>query len=544
MTASPARATQPLVVCVAILLAAHLLLGLAHIASLPPWEGFDETGHFSSIQQLADTGTVPRLPDARFSSTVEDYRLVAPVAFASNVPFDENGGLTYVRFFAAGVDRSAAVAAVHLPPASPRQFVPSNTSNYIAQHPPLFPAAMAPLYVWTRTLTLGAQLFVLRASAYFLAWLALVVGVVVAWRHLPEMPHRDVAIVVAAVWPLALPSWFPSMARLGNDSLVALIVALLWWWMVAWGMRTYRSAIVVGVLLGAGALTKAFMIPIAIGTIGSVLAQSWRLSPQERGAAAARAALAASVALLIAGWWYVGPSALAVAGPESIALEALGGLGPALHQYFSLSGYGAGIGAFVGMAIWSGTWSLARPPYYFFVPLIVTVVSAAVWFVALARREPAEMWRLPMWWLGPMLVGFAYHILVHVAITGSGRGVGGYYLNVLVAPLATATGLVVARLWRRARIVVALHFTYAAMFAAAAAWAQLLLFAGLLDKGDDKFYAARGPLPSWLGVPEALARLQTLAFPAAATVLAVAGVLLLAVGLIGVRSTSRQVVAN
>ena len=528
---------------VSILLAAHLLLGLAHIASLPPWEGFDETGHFSSIQQFADTGTVPRLPEARLSSTVEEYRLVAPVAFASGAPFDDNNGLTYLRFFASG-DRSAAMAAVHAPPASPRRFTPSDTGNYIAQHPPLFSAAMAPLYAGTRTLSLGAQLFALRASAYVLAWLALVIGVVVAWRHLPEMPHRDVAIVVAAMWPVALPSWFPSMARLGNDSLVALIVALLWWWMIARGVRTYRSAIVVGVLLGAGALTKAFMIPIAIGTVGSVLAESWRLPPPERAAAAARAALAAGVAVLIAGWWYAGPSAIAVAGPESIALEALGGLGPALRQHFSAGGYAAGVAAFVGMTIWSGTWSLARPPYFFFVPLIVTVLSTAAWFVVLARREPEAMWRLPMWWLAPVLAGFAYHILVHVAITGSGRGVGGYYLNILVAPLATATGLVVARLWLRARTVVAMHVTYAALFAAAVAWAQLLLFTGLLDKGGDKFYAARGPLPAALGVPEALARLQTLAFPTVATGLAAAGVLLLAVGLFGVRSTSRQVMAH
>ena len=39
-----------------LLLAAVAFLGLAQIAFLPPWEGFDETAHWSYIQELSDTG--------------------------------------------------------------------------------------------------------------------------------------------------------------------------------------------------------------------------------------------------------------------------------------------------------------------------------------------------------------------------------------------------------------------------------------------------------------------------------------------------------
>ena len=44
---------------VSMLFLATLLIGLAQVALLPPWEGFDETAHFSFIQQIADTGTWP-----------------------------------------------------------------------------------------------------------------------------------------------------------------------------------------------------------------------------------------------------------------------------------------------------------------------------------------------------------------------------------------------------------------------------------------------------------------------------------------------------
>src|SRR5262245_50994510 len=47
----------------AALLLAALLIGLAHVAGLPPFEGFDETAHYSYIEQIAKTGTLPRVSD-------------------------------------------------------------------------------------------------------------------------------------------------------------------------------------------------------------------------------------------------------------------------------------------------------------------------------------------------------------------------------------------------------------------------------------------------------------------------------------------------
>src|SRR5437870_10873001 len=77
------------------LLAAHLFLGLAHIAMLPAWEGFDETAHYSYLQQLVDTRALPRWGQARMSKAVEDYAGTAPLPYTSVAPFDANRGLTY-----------------------------------------------------------------------------------------------------------------------------------------------------------------------------------------------------------------------------------------------------------------------------------------------------------------------------------------------------------------------------------------------------------------------------------------------------------------
>ena len=47
----------------AALLLASLLMGLSHVAGLPPFEGIDETAHYSYIEQIAKTGTLPRFGD-------------------------------------------------------------------------------------------------------------------------------------------------------------------------------------------------------------------------------------------------------------------------------------------------------------------------------------------------------------------------------------------------------------------------------------------------------------------------------------------------
>ena len=62
---------------VALLLLSSLILGLAQAALMPPFEGFDEHGHYSYIQQVAETGHWPRLNE-RMSKDVDDYLALAP----------------------------------------------------------------------------------------------------------------------------------------------------------------------------------------------------------------------------------------------------------------------------------------------------------------------------------------------------------------------------------------------------------------------------------------------------------------------------------
>jgi len=111
------------------LLLAVALAGIAHVAFLPPFEGFDETNHFSYIQQIADTGTIPRYGIDKASSDVDSYP--GPRHYSPSPPYDNVGGLTYRSFF-----NGSSVPS--LTPEGGLAYRPGRSVNAEAQHPPLY----------------------------------------------------------------------------------------------------------------------------------------------------------------------------------------------------------------------------------------------------------------------------------------------------------------------------------------------------------------------------------------------------------------------
>src|SRR6185369_2248324 len=55
------------------LFAAILLAGAAQLLVLPPFEGFDETAHYSYIREIADTRTIPIFGQSTIAKLVAEY---------------------------------------------------------------------------------------------------------------------------------------------------------------------------------------------------------------------------------------------------------------------------------------------------------------------------------------------------------------------------------------------------------------------------------------------------------------------------------------
>ena len=74
-------------------------LNIANVLFLPPYEGFDETAHYSYILFLSDQHKIPDFLHTPLDATLEDGRRELPRPYASFPPFEVNGGITYSDFF-------------------------------------------------------------------------------------------------------------------------------------------------------------------------------------------------------------------------------------------------------------------------------------------------------------------------------------------------------------------------------------------------------------------------------------------------------------
>jgi hypothetical protein len=486
------------------LLAAALVFGLAHVAALPPWEGFDETGHYSYVQQIADGGGLPAPQSARLGQDVEQW---------------------------------SAAARVHEVPKEPRRYVPGATGNWQAQHPPLYYLTLLPVYWATRDWTWGSHLLALRVASYLLAWMGLVIAVVGCLRHEASGENNaDVpywgqwAALGIVVWPFLVPSWFPEMGRLGNDSLGCLLAAIVFVLCAGAAPRgmTPQRALALGVVLGLGCLTKILFVPVALGTLAF-----W--AARRRGRSVRDLALMVVTAGIVGSSWYVGQtvtndaSALALSGLAGSVVASRGesgfAFGEALYAHYHL----------VEFAVWNGTWSQARPPIWSLVPLVLALVFWAFTLAWGQRRFPADgNASLPLWLGVPFVGALSGYVIVRTALTGQGPYLGGYYIHILAGALGAGLGVGASVGWRYGgfRRLAALLAAYSIAFAAALTWAQLMLFAGIFFlEGPDFGYRMPETLPPFAGVPEAMARLDALAFPRLALGLWLAGAICLAAGL-------------
>jgi len=470
----------------ALLLLAVALIGFAHAAVLPPWEGFDETAHWSYIQELADTGHAPRYGADGISRDVDAYR--GPMTYSGAEPFDRTGHLTFRRY------RQGGAAPI---PGGPTRYASDDGPNWQAQHPPLYYALMAPLYRLAHGLGWVDHLLALRLASWALAFAGFALGVAATARAAIRPGAARAGIgpwtaPIMAAWPFLFPQFFPQFARLGNDSLCLLLVGATWALLLRLlqGDGRWATAAALGVVLGLGLLTKAFFLPIGV-SVGLILLLRGRTGDRRQDRLA-EAALAGVLALAIGGGWYLQKALQTgsiTGADEFIKLKQAGGMG-ALADGFSVTELARGLWLMLSTFVWAGTWSLAALPEGLMAPPLALLALVAVGYGLSLRgrgseRAPLLAWT-PLILAAPMAAGLVYHVFVWMA--GTSAFTPGWYFHILAAPL----GYGVARGWRRPRLLAAL--TGLTALSTAVAWAaQLSMFSGCAAKlGRDPHYSLAG----------------------------------------------------
>jgi hypothetical protein len=525
-----------------LLFAAILLAGAAQLLVLPPFEGFDETAHYSYIREIADTHLVPIFGRSTIATIVAEYHRLGPMPYTTVPPFNQNGGWTYETFAANSAAqilyRERYRAAGH----PERRYQPASELNWEAQHPPLYYALLAPIMRATDGLSFNAQFFVLRLVSYLLAAFGLVVGLSASLRFFPnDTISRRALMAGALLYPFLVPMFLPEFGRLGNDSLCMFLVGVTWAALLAViaERRGARAPLVLGVVLGLGLLTKAFFLPIGTGVFLYLMYRSMvvRNNPTLARARLREALTVAAIALVSAGWWYA-YKFLAfnsiTGGAELINLDAQGGLLPNLQQKFAIRYFARGVIALLASGYYTGTWSLTRLPELLYGPGLLLLAVIAVRSYRQLRRVPiSEPEWGPLWMAAPVIGGFLYFILARIALSGSANNLGGWYFNVLAPVFAVLIGLGLHRplAGRTAGWIARLLAAYALAFFVAGQWAQTTLYAGCAIKtAESKYYVFPDSAFCLTRLPALATNLSVVGWPRLAVLCFVGAILCLVLG--------------
>lgn len=471
------------------ILAAVFFCGMAHIAFLPPFEGFDEPAHWSSIAQIGHDGDIPIYGQARFDEAVENYPGPMPYTFPKDISY-------------ASFDPASDLGPHKSKP--PQEFKGVGGHNWQAQHPPLYYLMLQPVFKVFNHMSWADQFFALRTLSWIFAFAGLVIGVEASRNLFAEDENR--AAIIMSAWPFLVPQFFPEMARIGNDSLCLLCFGIAWLSLLKMDQKKglLKWSLILGFSLGAGLWTKAFFVPI---TAGIVAYFGWRYWLDLETETLKYGSLAIGLAFLLGAGWYAYKLLAygnAIGGDEMLQFDKDGGVLVNFLSNFSVVEVLRGYATMLMSFVYTGSWSLVRTsPFLLLGPVLLLGWVGFNWLKSIKKKSYIRL--LPVFVLLPMLAGLTYHQMLRIAIDGLGTGTPGWYLHILTPALASIIAWGWPKHWG-----VNLLVAYGLVFAAYSWVMQLALFSGCSIESTEKGHAMLDPEKACLINAE---NLKALTFP-------------------------------
>ena len=426
----------------ALLWLAFVVRGFWYCALLPPWEGYDEPFHFAALQNVAAGNGMPHAGDP-VSLEVQKSLHLLPLPWELHFHEIPQPLTPHEEFWKLPPnEREQRIQAVRalapedgLLPASER------IVNYESQQPPLYYWLLAgPLRVMS-SLSLLSRIYLMRFLSLLLASIAVPLAYWVARQVLPSQAQ---ALGTTAIIVL-LPELMINVARVSNEPLALVCYTAMLFAAVAAVRKpmSWPPWLLLGVALGCGLLTKAYVLSAVPGVIAVALAgfaQLRSIDKQHRPALSlvARVAATLAVASAISAGWYLQTHRMTgswtgVADDAAMGHLSLAAKLAAVPQVNWKSG-------FLSIAIshvWFGAWSFLR------VPNVVCVLAFAVFAIAvigvalrLFRHRTPILERRQILVLATFYLcfwaGLAYEVVViylHQGISAS----AGWYLYAAVA---------------------------------------------------------------------------------------------------------------
>lgn len=279
-----------------VLTAIYLVKGILSVFLFPPFTGHDEVVHYSYVQTVAIEHRVPLIVD------LEAYRAAVQTGTTSQFDLIPDQLYPYCRYVLDWLwcdDPRWASNPPHLVTVQ-GQFYPHGW-QYAANHPPLYYAMMAPIYLLTDGTSTENQLYAMRAAV--LPFGLAVVLLAFAMTRIVFPREQFLAITVPAF--VAFQPQISYEGAMVNNDIMGIFVFSLLLYLSVRGLRdgvTPRYAVLLGAAIGVGLLFKSTALTaIPIVAISMILATGIRQVRRW----CALGAVTATVAGLFAWPWYL-----------------------------------------------------------------------------------------------------------------------------------------------------------------------------------------------------------------------------------------------
>ncbi len=387
-----------------------LVRGAFYTVLLPLWEGFDEWAHFAYAQQLASGGGLLVPGRTVVSREVAESLSLTPLPHGQDkLDMGRQSHDVYWKLPLAEREELRR-RLLAMPREWARQPAAGPPLNYEAQQPPLYYLLMAPIQWAAGEASLPTRVLLMRLASLLLTSLTIPLAYAAGRQVLAsEGTAAGVAALIAS-----MPGFLMISGRVTNDG---------------------ERPLLVGALLGAGLLTKAYFLT-AVPALA--VAYAWK---SRRRRAAADAAIAFLTAGAVSGWWYWRNHALTgswsglqqVVARRDLPLWTLAGRIPEVdwRRFFDV--------AFLSH-IWIGNWSFLQVRSWMYRIFAWVVLAAAAGLVVRFWHAKSDRPNLSVLagFYGFFWLGLCYHELTF-SVLGLSVSTGWHVYAVVVAEALLAT---------------------------------------------------------------------------------------------------------
>ena len=403
---------------------------------LPLWEGFDEAFHYSYVENLRQTNQLPILGQTMVPSDVLTSLQLAAVSNVVHAAVPET--TSFDAWFslpeAEKARRREELDRLYPSPGS------STRPNYEAHHPPLAYFLLA-LVDWFAAITpITSRILVLRLFCAVSSTILLFWGATRLFRTL-ELPA---AFATAALFTIFCSQMlYATIAHVANDWLAVGVSAVFFAALAEFVNKPdRRTARITALWLGAGLLTKAYFLVLAVLAFLATMILIWRRRTSIRTVFGA-----AMLVIALAGPWYA--RNLILYGNVSGTQEEFDGIG--LRRTLAAAphmDWAATIGYLARGSLWTGnnsftsfSWSTLNTV------LALLLLAVAVWSRRKDLIRPAEQSVFFGIVLFSIAVAYA-SCSMYAHTNGASAGASPWYTQVLLVPVVSLAYLGMSR-WKR-----------------------------------------------------------------------------------------------